>query len=259
MNPNKKTVHRTTPQCSVILCSSSIKKIFRFVTIITIILLANNASTMAAAASIISKHHTNKFVASAIRQTNRRGAHQTSTCMTPSDENRPSTSNSISNAAVKSQLSKDMNSINLWNFRSMSNVQVPPSSPSSLMSHHYPHHHHHVIETADSSSDLSQIATTTTRSKNRGMHHRRNTNNDGDTDVMVIAPTSSMSRATKGNAAVDRLNDPNYTLSLEEMRAALGPIGRLVANSVEHSWILHLGWLFRLHYRWCHVIPHPLS
>jgi len=50
---------------------------------------------------------------------------------------------------------------------------------------------------------------------------------------MVIAPTSSMSRATKSNAAVDRLNDPNHTPSLEEMRAALGPIGRLVANSVE--------------------------
>jgi len=136
---------------------------------------------------------------------------------------------SISNAAVKSQLREDMNSINLWNFRSMSNLQVP----SSLLSHR-------VRTSAGGTSDLNEIATmattTTTRSRRRGMNHRRNTsnNNDGDTDVMVITPTSSSSmRRTKKGNAVDPLDDPNYTPSLGEMRAALGPIGRLVANSVE--------------------------
>eukprot|EP00555_Chaetoceros_dichaeta_P011991 CAMPEP_0198256462 /NCGR_PEP_ID=MMETSP1447-20131203/6383_1 /TAXON_ID=420782 /ORGANISM="Chaetoceros dichaeta, Strain CCMP1751" /LENGTH=333 /DNA_ID=CAMNT_0043943121 /DNA_START=145 /DNA_END=1142 /DNA_ORIENTATION=+ len=182
----------------------------------------------AAAASIISNHHTNKFFASAIRRTNRRGTETGSS--SSSSSSRISGDKSISNAAVKSQLRKDMNSINLWNFRSMSNLQVPSSS---LLSHR-------VVTSAGDTSDLNEIATmatttTTTRSRRRGMNHRRNTNNnDGDTDVTAITPTSSssMRRATKGNP-VDPLDDPNYTSSLEEMRAALGPIGRLVANSVE--------------------------
>merc|ERR1719491_924239 len=99
---------------------------------------------MTAAASIISNHHTNKFFASTIRRTNRRG---TETGSSSSSSSMTSGDKSISNAAVKSQLREDMNSINLWNFRSMSNLQVP----SSLLSHR-------VRTSAGGTSDLNEIA-----------------------------------------------------------------------------------------------------
>lgn len=107
----------TRSQPSIVF-SSSLMNMFRLMAtafILTIILSSDEV-----AASTLSNHHTRKVASTAFRRTTNRGfGHRT---------------DPVTVECSRRRLRKDMNdcSINLWNFRTISNVQVPP-----------PFHHRH--------------------------------------------------------------------------------------------------------------------
>jgi len=167
-----------------------VKEIFRFV--MTTIVVANACKSSASAASIIANYH--KIFAA---RSNRRGA--------------AANTKYISNSARGIQLRKDMNSINLWNLRSTSTLQLPPPDFTMTAS---------AASSSASESSLDKIATCTTR-HNKGSRRR----NVDDVDMISVTSTS--------NKVVEPLLDPNYGPSYQGMRAQLPPIVRLMLNSLE--------------------------
>lgn len=143
---------------------------YRLSSIILTIIIAILSDEVAA--SILFNHRTNKAVSTAFRRT-------TNHCISRSDPTMVD--------RRRRHPWKDMNdcSINIWNFRTISNVQVPAPS----------YHRHRCLAAA----------------------------------AVGAATTTKKSRIREEETSLD---DPEYR-SLQEMRAQLGPVGRLIANSVE--------------------------
>ncbi len=165
----------------------------------------------------------------------------------------PSSSSLSSNTFPKSLLalsSYEKDSINAWNVRSLSSISLSAQQPPFV-------DHRNTLDHVKNSNNISDVSSTNNNNDNNNHHHHHSTNGlsrrrrgrrSNHENIQSILFTrrdsssnsNSSSRPKKNQKqTVATVNDhsyneeDDYTPSIQEMKANLGPIGLLVANSVE--------------------------
>ncbi len=141
---------------------------------------------------------------------------------------------------------KELRSINSWNFRSLSSLQLSAQPPSSVSISSCPKRRSNGISPFGienvASVSTSSIKTPRRRGgRGRGgrfYHWNNRKNNDYDlSDYNDILTNQSVSSSRKRDLAIADTttddDDTEYQPTLAEMRAQLGPFGLLIANAVE--------------------------
>lgn len=121
----------------------------------------------------------------------------------------------LSSSSQSKPCARDLKTLNSWNFRSLSTLQLSPPPAAAT----------NVVANASVSPTRSRMRR---RRRSRGNFYQ-NSGNDSD-DVFANEMMNSR-RQQKAVSNVD--NDEEYQPSLSEMRDQLGPLGLLVANGVE--------------------------
>ncbi len=129
----------------------------------------------------------------------------------------------------------DLNTINLWNFRSLSSIQLAAQPPTSVGT-----------SSSKISSSCDSDITTPAVNRNIGrrgrgrryMFRKDQYRGEPESDILINEFTKNSNIQGRvidnnGNDIADDARPPQHEPTIAEMRARLGPIGLLVANSVE--------------------------
>lgn len=141
-------------------------------------------------------------------------------------------------AASAASYRRELRTINSWNFRSLSSLQLSAQPPPSVSispkrrSNGMPFGIENVASVSTSSIKTRR------RRGGRFYHWNNRKNNDYDlgyNDILTNQSVSSRKRdlAVADGQGYDTADDAEYEPTLAEMRAQLGPIGLLIANAVE--------------------------
>ena len=125
---------------------------------------------------------------------------------------------------------RDVNSINLWNVRSLSTLQLSAQPPTTAIVGRR--------RRSGGSFGINEVASVKAvkpfrLTRRSGIPRRLHNRNSWDSPHGDQQNRKFTNNVMDASSSITNQNDPEYEPSLAEMRAQLGPIGLMIANAVE--------------------------